>query len=52
MEYPSLTAKKAPLTSKPQSISSMLLRNKSAIDNADDLNALIHAVSDAISAKK
>ena len=45
-------AKKAPLTSKPQSISSMLLRNKSAIDNADDLNALIHAVQDAISAKK
>ena len=44
--------KKVPLTSKPQSISSMLLRNKSAIDNADDLNALIHAVSDAISAKK
>lgn len=44
--------KKAPLTSKPQSISSMLLKNKSAIDNADDLNALIHAVQDAISAKK
>lgn len=45
-------AKNNPLTSKPQSISSMLLKNKSAIDNADDLNALIHAVQDAISAKK
>ena len=45
-------AKKAPLTSKPQSISSMLLRNKSAIDNADDLNALISAVSAALSSKK
>ena len=44
--------KKVPLTSKPQSISSLLLKNKSAIDNADDLNALIHAVQDAISAKK
>ena len=44
--------KKAPLTSKPQSISSMLLKNKSAIDNADDLNALISAVSAALSSKK
>ena len=44
--------KKAPLTSKPASISSMLLRNKSAIDNADDLNALISAVSAALSSKK
>ena len=44
--------KKVPLTSKPQSISSMLLKNKSAIDNADDLTALIHAVSDALSSKK
>lgn len=44
--------KKAPLTSKPQSISSMLLKNKSAIDNADDLNALVSAVSAALSSKK
>lgn len=44
--------KKAPLTSKPQSISSMLLKNKSAIDNADDLNSLISAVSAALSSKK
>ena len=45
-------AKNDPLTSKPASISSMLLRNKSAIDNADDLNALISAVSAALSSKK
>lgn len=45
-------AKNDPLTSKPQSISSMLLKNKSAIDNADDLNALISAVSAALSSKK
>lgn len=30
----------------------MLLKNKSAIDNADDLNALISAVSAALSSKK
>lgn len=45
-------AKNDPLTSKPASISNMLLRNKSAIDNADDLNALISAVSAALSSKK
>ena len=45
-------AKNDPLTSKPASISSMLLKNKSAIDSADDLNALIHAVSAALSSKK
>lgn len=41
-----------PLSSKPQSISSLLLKNKDKIDNAADLNSLFDAVSDALSSKR